>query len=304
MVGIYPTFTSPMREIVGALQEAERRVGVLTAGIGHGFPWGDVADVGTRVLVYADADAALAAHEAAAIARRLYDARESLQLGLPDLQTSLQRARTLDGRIVLGDFADNAGGGAPGDSTYFLRALLDGGWRDTVIGFFWDPMVVATCAEAGPGARLSIRLGGKTGPASGTPIDLEVEVVRVAERHEQGVFGARQPMGRSVWLHSAGIDIGVCTVRTQVYEPDAFTGLGLVLKDKRLIVVKSSNHYQAGFQPLADHLWHVGTPGAMASDFASMPYTKRDPDYYPRVADPWARRGTPVPQIFAGRPRP
>ncbi len=303
MIGIYPTFASPMREIVGALEESERRAGVLTAGVGHGFPWGDVADVGTRVLVYADGDGALAAREAAAIADRLYEAREPLRLGLPDLQTSLERARALNGRIVLGDFADNAGGGAPGDSTYFLRALLDGGWRKTVIGFFWDPMVVACCAEAGAGARLAVRLGGKTGPASGPPIDLEVEVVRVAERHDQGVFGARQPMGRSVWLHSGGIDIGVCTVRTQVYEPDAFTGLGLTLHDKRLIVVKSSNHYQAGFQSLADHLWHVGTPGAMSTDFASLPYTKRDPDYFPRVSDPWARRGRPIPEIFPSRPR-
>ena len=38
---------------------------------------------------------------------------------------SLNRARGLNGRTVLGDFADNPGGGAPGDSTFFLKALID-----------------------------------------------------------------------------------------------------------------------------------------------------------------------------------
>jgi len=98
-------------------------------------------------------------------------------------------------------------------------------------------------------------------------------------------------------LHSRGIDIAVSSIRTQVFERDAFTGLGITLSGKRLIVVKSSNHYQAGFRHDADHLWHVTSPGALSLDFANMPYTKRDPNYFPRAADPWSA-GVPQPNVF------
>lgn len=298
LIGFYPTFDAPMSGIVAELRRAEDQPGVLSASIAHGFPWADVADVGTRVLVYSGGDGALAAREAMAIARRLYAARQALALDIPDIPTALARAKSLEGRTVLGDFADNAGGGAPGDSTFFLRAMLDGGWRDAAIGCFWDPIAADTCAEAGVGARFPLRLGGKSGPASGLPLDLEVEVMNVVEAHSQGVFGRRQPMGRSVWVRTHGIDVAICSKRSQVFEPDAFTGLGIGLDDKRLVVVKSSNHFQAGFRPIADHILRVRSPGAMSIDFAQLPYTKRDGDYFPRVDDPWAVRGVPEPRVF------
>ncbi len=298
MIGFYPTLDPPMSDIVAELSAAEARPGILTAGIGHGFPWGDVAEVGTRVLVYADGDATAASAVALAIGRRLYALREELLPRLPDIAISLERARGLNGRIVLGDFADNPGGGAPGDSTFFLAAMLERNLTEAVIGCFHDPMVAAICADAGVGANLQIRLGGKAGPTSGDPLDIAVEVMAIAEDHSQAMFGGRHPLGRSAWLKCGGIDIVVASIRTQVFAPDAFTGLGLRLDDKRLVVVKSSNHYQAGFRQDADHLWHVASPGAMGLDFAAMPYTRRDGDYHPRLADPWAKHGEPVPMIF------
>lgn len=296
MVGFYPTFDPPMRQIVDALKAAENYP-VLSASLAHGFPWADADDLGTRVLVYSDQDEKFAVSVAQDVAQLLYEQRTTLLPDYPDVEESLDRLRQSNGQVVLGDFADNPGGGAPGDSTFILRAMLNRGVSDAVIGAFWDPLVAQVCADAGVGALINVRLGGKCGETSGDPIDLEVEVKAVVENHSAGVFGQRQPMGRSVWLHSRGIDIAVCSVRTQVYERDAFIGLGIKLEGKRLIVVKSSNHYQAGFRADADHLWHVTSPGTLRLDFARMPYTKKDPNYFPRATDPWAS-GVPQPSIF------
>lgn len=301
MVGFYPTFDPPMRQIVDSLKEAEKGP-ILSVSLAHGFPWADVEDLGTRILVYANGDETPAVAVARDVAQMLYAQRVELLPDYPDIDESLDRLRHSNGSVVLGDFADNAGGGAPGDSTFMLRAMLERGFSDAVIGAFWDPMVAQVCAEAGVGATINVRLGGKCGPSSGDPLDLEVEVKGVVEDHTAGVFGQRQPMGRSVWLHSRGIDIAVCSVRTQVYERDAFTGLGIPLSEKRLIVVKSSNHYQAGFRADADHLWHVASPGAINLDFAHMPYTKRDPNYFPRIADPWAG-AVPRANVFSRDPQ-
>jgi microcystin degradation protein MlrC len=296
LVGFYPTFDPPMRDIVEDLTAAETGP-ILSVSLAHGFPWADVEELGTRVLVYFEQDEAAAVATTEKVAQTLYEYRAALLPDYPDIEDSLDRLRQFNGQVVLGDFADNPGGGASGDSTFFLREMLKRGIGDAVIGALWDPVVAQVCADAGVGAILPVRLGGKCGPSSGDPIDLEVEVKSVVEEHTAGVFGQRQPMGRSVWLHSRGIDIAVCSIRTQVYERDAFTGLGIELAGRRLIVVKSSNHYQAGFRPDSDHLWHVTSPGALRLDFARMPYTKRDPNYFPRVADPW-ESGPPRPQVL------
>jgi microcystin degradation protein MlrC len=303
IIGHYPTFDPPMRDVVADLRATELKTGILSASIAHGFPWGDVADVGTRVLIYSDGNARGAAQEAERIAQQIYELRHEQAPKYPDIQTSLDRAQKLDGRVVLGDGADNPGGGAPGDSTYFLRALFDNQIEDAVIGTFFDPMVVALAFEAGIGARLSVRLGGKSGPSSGDPFDLDVEVRSLVEGHVQSGMeaGMVHQMGNSVWLHSAGIDIAVCSVRCQVFHPSVFSDLGIPMDNRRLTIVKSSNHYRAGFDGAADHIWHVATPGAVMNRFASLPYTKRDLAYFPQVEDPWAETGPRTARIFEKR---
>ena len=77
------------------------------------------------------------------------------------------------------------------------------------------------------------------------------------------------------------------SVRTQGFHPNLFTGLGIDLEPKRLVVVKSSQHFETGFSPIADLVLPVATPGTLQMDFAALDYRKkRDMDFFPRVADP------------------
>jgi microcystin degradation protein MlrC len=190
---------------------------------------------------------------------------------------------------VLAEVADNAGGGAPSDSTFVLRRLVERGVRDAAIGYFWDPVAVRFCAEAGEGATLELRVGGKCGPVSGDPVDLVATVRRVVEDHRQtGLSGGTSAMGTAVWIEAGGIDIVLNTARTQPFHPDGFTALGIELARRRIVVVKSTQHFHAGFAPIASAIRYVATPGSIAPDFGSIPYTKRRLPYWPRVADPFA----------------
>jgi microcystin degradation protein MlrC len=289
MVGFYPTTHGPMAELLERVRAAEERPGVLSISIAHGFPWGDTPDTGTKLLAIADGDPALAQATAEEFGRDLYALRRELLPKMPSMAAALDQAGRSNGRAVLADTADNAGGGAPSDNTAFLAAILGRGLRDVAIGPFWDPVAASVCAEAGVGARLLLRLGGKCGPMSGDPLDLEVTVRGVVEDFEQtGLGGARQPMGLTVWVAvEPGVDVIINSIRTQAFHRDLFTGLGVDLEPKRLIVVKSSQHFETGFSPIADLVLPVATPGTMQMDFAAIAYvTKRDMDFFPRVADP------------------
>ena len=288
MVGFYPTTSEPMAGLVRQMRAMETRPGVLSVSFAHGFPWGDVFDTGSKVLAITDNDPALAAATAAELGHAIYGARHALLPVMPGIDDALVLAGATPGCVVLADTADNPGGGAPGDNVSLLRAMLARGMADAVVGAVWDPMAALACAEAGVGAHFMLRLGGKSGVASGAPLDVMATVRAVRARHDQaGLDGVRMALGLSVWLTVDAIDVVVCSQRSQVFAPDAFTGLGVELAGKRCIAVKSSHHFHAAFAPLADRIIAVATPGALQMDFAAMDYRKRrDRDYFPRVDDP------------------
>lgn len=288
MVGFYPTTTEPMMSLVRQMKEAEKRPGVLSVSFGHGFPWGDTPETGSKVLVITNNDPALAREVASEIGHAIYRARHELLPKFPDMVAALARARTCEGPVVLADTADNAGGGAPSDNVSLLKAMLDAAVKDAVFGGIWDPVAVQTLMEAGLGARIPIRIGGKCGPASGAPLDVIATVEGLKERHDQqGLGPARVAMGASAWVEIGGIDVVIMSRRTQIFAPDAFTGLGIDLDRKKLIALKSSWHFQALFSQRSKHLIAVATPGALQMDFAAIDYKKkRDQDFFPRVDNP------------------
>ncbi|SDR57618.1 Microcystin degradation protein MlrC, contains DUF1485 domain [Rhizobiales bacterium GAS113] len=288
MIGTFRPTQPPIRGFVDRMKALEGHDGILSVSFGHGFPWADVEDVGVKMLVIADGDMAKAADLARRLGQELWDMREEATARLDSIDAGLDAAlQRGDGPVVLADASDNAGGGAPSDNTAILRRLLERKQKGAVLGCFWDPQAVQFCAEAGEGSTFLLRIGGKCGPASGDPVDLLVTVRRVVEEHSQGgLSGGRSELGRSVWVSADGIDLALTSKRQQTLAPDAFTSLGITLHDKALVVVKSSQHFQAAFAPVARAIHYVSGPGTLNFDYANIPYTKRGP-FWPLVADPF-----------------
>jgi microcystin degradation protein MlrC len=290
MVGFYPTTQEPMASLVERFQAVEQRPGVLSVSFAHGFPWGDTPDTGSRVLVVTDADPALAAEVSAEIGREIYAARDALLPRFPSMGEALAEAVSTPGLVVIADTADNAGGGAPGDNTTLLREILARKIKGAALGAIWDPIAAAACADAGVGARLNVRIGGKSGRSSSEPLDVVAVVKAVREPYDQAGLGtSRVPMGLSVWLDVEGVDVILNSIRTQVFSPDAFTGLGIDVLGKKLVAVKSSQHFHTAFAPIASKVIWAATEGAIQMNFATLPYVKKtDLNFHPRVDDPWA----------------
>jgi microcystin degradation protein MlrC len=291
MIAMFHTTRAPMRGFVDEMQAREGTGGVLSLSLTHGFPWGDCARVGARMLAITDGDAARAEDVAREFGEKLWDLRDQIHVDWPSIPKAVDHAIAANATpVVLADFADNAGGGAPADSTFVLRDILDRGVRDVAIGIFWDPVVVRMCQDAGEGAQMQVRLGGKVGAMSGDPLDLLVTVRGVRENMTQKMGEGQMPMGTGVWLETEGVHIVVSDRRTQAFHPMCFTDLGIDLSQMRVIVVKSSQHFYAGFGPIAAEVVYISGPGAITPDYANIPYTKRDPNYWPKVADPFSER--------------
>ncbi|WP_428310739.1 M81 family metallopeptidase [Hydrocarboniphaga sp.] len=289
MIGIWHTTREPMMSFVERMRSLEGRDGVLSVSLGHGFPWGDVADCGAKLWVITDGDLPKAEALAQQLAREFRELRaQTYDPPLSIADALAQASAAAQGPVVLADVGDNAGGGAMSDSTFLLRAMLDAGIGNAAIGMFWDLGAVALCQSAGVGAELMLRIGGKCGPMSGDPVDVNVTVRAIVEGHGQSGLGSYRPLGTGVWLRSeGGIDIVLNTSRAQVLSRECFENLGITLIDKQIIVVKSTQHFHAEFAPIASQVLYVGTPGSTSQAFAEMSFSKRDNDFWPRVENPW-----------------
>jgi microcystin degradation protein MlrC len=248
-----------------------------------------VADVGAKLWVIADGSASLAQQTAQELGELFFGLRHATRPAVMALDEAMQtiRAAGTGTTFVLADIADNAGGGAPGDSTFMLQALLQHGVGNAALAAIWDPMAVAMCCDAGVGAVLTLRIGGKCSPESGVPLDLEVQV-RALSRHyaQTGLIGTPESLGACAWVHCRGIDIVLSSLRNQVFNRDVFTNFGIPVEQRRVLVVKSSQHFYTSFAPLADQVLYVQTAGGLG-DVRSIAYTKRDARFWPRIDNPF-----------------
>jgi len=292
MIGMFRPTAQPLRGFVDHMIAQEGRDGILSLSLAHGFPWGDVADVGVKMLAVADGDLDRASAAARHFGEALFAMRREVAPVFLTIDAALEvaldlTAEPVHGPVVIADVADNPGGGAPGDSTFFLRRVIERGIGGVMLGYFWDPIAVRFCFEAGLGATLDLRIGGKCGVASGLPVDLRVTVMGLAEQVTQRFGTAPVPMGPSAWVRAGGIDLVLCSLRTQTFHPEGMAALGLDPTTPRIMVVKSIQHFHAGFAPIASEILYASSPGALSQDFANFPYTKRSGPYWPRDEDPF-----------------
>ena len=97
--------------------------------------------------------------------------------------------------------------------------------------------------------------------------------------------------GDAVRLHCQGIDIIVNSIRRQVFSPTVFSNFGIDPASKRLLVVKSTQHFYAGFatpEVGASEIIYMAGPGAVAPRFREIPYQRADLRKYPWLNDPFA----------------
>ena len=287
MIGVYHTTREPVKGFVAKMQALEGKEGVLSISLGHGFPWGDVPDLGTRFLVVTDNQPAKGSALAKQLGDAFYAMRDHVQPTYHTIDEALDEALTTagggsQGAVVLADVADNSGGGAPNDSTFILRRLLERGIGNVAIGCIWDPVVVAVAMELGKGVEADLRIGGKMGPMSGDPVDLRVCIGKIAPNASQVFAGGAAKLGDSVALHAPnGIDLVVITHRTQTFSPHVFTNVGIDPRQKQILVVKSMQHFYAGFAPIAAKILYVSAPGALVPDMAAIPYRHANPKLWP-----------------------
>src|SRR5438067_274082 len=280
------TARGPLRRLYDMADELARDPRVVSISVFAGFPLADIRDAGLSSYVVTDGDQALAE----ALADRLAAAawahrREFLHEALP-VPAAVARALAADGRpVILADIADNTGGGAAGDTTEILRELLRAGARQTTVACLWDREAVRACVAAGVGATVTLKVGGKVDPSHGAPVEVTGQVRTLSDGrfvHKGPMFrGLEGRLGPTAVLDVNDLKIILISLRWQTLDPEMLRFVGIDPLAERIIVVKSSIHYRAAFEPLAHAIIEADAPGLSSSNLARFTFKRVRRPIYP-----------------------
>ena len=271
------TARGPMRRLYDLADTMERRPGVISISVFAGFPLADIHDAGLSIYVATDRDQALADALADELAEAAWALRREFLHTALSVKDAVARALALDGRpVVLADIADNTGGGAAGDTTGILRELLRVGARSATVACLWDPPAARACADAGVGATVSLAVGGRIDPRHGAPLAVTGRVRTLSD----GRFVHKGPMcrglegrlGTTAVLDVNDVKIILISHRWQTLDPEMIRFVGIDPAAEKLLVVKSSVHYRAAFEPIARAILEVDALGLSSSNLGRFPF--------------------------------
>jgi len=284
---------------------AETTDGVIDATFFHGFAFTDIGPTGASISVTTDNDLDLARSVARSIGNDIWERRDSF---FPEsigehaaIAIAQKRMDELGRPVIISDTADNPGGGAPGDATHLLRAMIEADLERACFGFVFDPAAVEQAIAAGVGNRAQLAIGGHHDELHGAPIDVEAYVVGITDGRfvytNAMLAGVDANLGPCVRVRiegshgpGTGIDVILSSVRQQTLDEEIFLLHGIDVRTYDLVALKGSSHFRAGFTHLATAIVAADTPGLTTQQITNFEYTNLDTDKYPvtnNLTLPW-----------------
>lgn len=258
--------------------------GVATASLFMGFPASDFEGCGPAVFAYGPDAAAVDAH-ADAIARALlaHEPDFAGQSFAPEdaVREAMRLAAHASQPIIIADTQDNPGAGGSSDTTGMLRALIACDAQDAALGNFHDPAAAQAAHAAGVGAQIEVALGGRSGIAGDAPYQVRATVAALSDGkvHATGPYygGTHIDMGPSAALQIGGTRVVVTSHIAQMADRNFYRMVGIEPEAQKVLVNKSSVHFRADFEPIADTILVATAPGAMPLCPSSLPWTRLRP---------------------------
>ncbi len=280
------TTMEPARGFYARLGEAERG-GILSLSFAPGFPAADFPECGPTVWGYG-ADAAALDRAVDALYLDLLDSepRWGTTFLSPDeaVLTAIRMAAAAPKPVVIADTQDNPGAGGDSNTTGLLAALVRHNAKRAAIGLIHDPQAARAAHAAGPGATIHLAIGSGSGaPFEGTFV---VESLSDGRCVFDGpmMHGVRLELGPSACLRIGDVRVAVSTGRAQMMDRNQYRMVGIEPEHMRILVNKSSVHFRADFEPIAQAVLVAKAPGIALADPGELPWTRLAPGMRVRPA--------------------
>ena len=280
------TTEEPCVELYRRADAMLRQPGVVSNSIVLGFPYADVPELGSSVVVVTDGQPQRAKQLASELAQHLIDNRGNFVCGLPSVDTALAQVQAIEDRVCLLDVGDNVGGGAAGDGTMLAHRLHAAPIGPALV-CLWDPVAAARAGALSPGQSIRLAMGGRIAVEQGPPLVANVTL----EWHGHGRFeetavvhGGRgaYDMGASAVVRTdRDLTILLTTLRVPPFSLRQLTSCHLDPTRFRVLVAKGVNAPLAAYGAVCDRFVRVDTPGTTAADMTKFEFRYRRRPLFP-----------------------
>ena len=282
------TAIMPARMLYEQADEMLTRPGVLSNSVTLGFPYADVAEMGSAFIVVTDNDAAQARQLADELAEHLWQNRHAFVAELISIDEAVEAAIAADGPVCLLDMGDNVGGGSPADGTLIAHALhrLTGGDLKSFVAIN-DPRSVVQAVSAGIGGRVELCVGGKTDDLHGPPLEAVFEVRALhdgAFSESKARHGGQTAynMGQAAVVETDnGLTVQLTSRRLTPFSLNQLTCCGLDPSSFQILVAKGVVAPVAAYEEVCTRFIRVNTPGVTTADMLSLDYQHRRRPLFP-----------------------
>lgn len=277
------TRLEPAASLYGRIPYLEAMPGILDVGFWIGFAWADQPRCKAAVVVTGD-DQELVSGVARDYAREIWARHEDFGFVAPvdSMDGCLEWARTAARPTFISDTGDNPGAGGADDVTFALSRLLTfqpvaAGELSAIFASIHDAATVALAAEAGVGARIEVRLGGKIDAREPGTLALSVRVENLAVDPRAGEVAVLRPLGEG---GPSGAVVVVTQNRMQYATEEAFAIAGLKPRDADVVVVKIG-YLEPDLYEMAAAWKMALTPGGVDQDLLRLGHSRIDRPMYP-----------------------
>ena len=194
------------------------------------------------------------------------------------VRSAMEKSKEATKPIVIADTQDNPGAGGDSNTMGVIKALLNAKARNVAVGLITDPASVAKAIDAGVGNSVALELGGCASVEEDSPLVATFTVESMSDGHCQYdgpmMNGVKVCVGPTVCLSIDGLKIVVCSEKAQMLDRNLFKLAGVIPEEMDIVVVKSSVHFRADFQPIAEDILIAKSPGPLTVDPADIAWTK------------------------------
>ncbi len=274
------TADDPMRTLEAEARSMEGG-DVWVVNIAAGFAFADTPDTGLSFQIVTTGSAERAGQRLAKLERLAGELKGSGPAGEESLELVMPRLiEPVDGLTVLVEASDNIGGGAPGDGTGCLRALVEHQIENVAVCIN-DSEAVARLAGVGVGEKVTLPIGGKGSQLDLGPLELEVELLARSEgrfeledkqSHLASMVGDFPDMGDCALVRHAGVTLLLTSNKIAPFDLGQWRSQGVDPGELNVIVVKAAVAHKRAYDPITKRSFRVDTPGPCSSNLLRLPY--------------------------------
>ena len=268
----------PAKSIYDSLEQLEID-GVDSVSFNAGFSPADIHHAGPTATVFGSDRAAVEAAAdrlAEAILAQEAAFGGDIMSAADGVAYAKRRAQDAQRPVVLADTQDNPGAGGNGDTVGLLAELVRQEAAGAALGLLYDPAAAERARQLGAGAEGDFALGSQSGLPGHEPLKVRAKVAAVGDGRFTctGPFylGARMDLGAMARLTIGGVDVLIASKKVQAGDQEMFRHLGLEPSERPILALKSSVHFRAHVQPIAEEVVVVAAPGPNPVDHLALDY--------------------------------